>query len=75
MNNGTMILNEITKILFNKNVIVPAEKYFNNPEVIKCAKSLRDLVKDINKLKSREESAAAILLAQKMLEEESKNSN
>ena len=75
MNNGTMILNEITKVLFNKNVIVPAEKYYNNLEVIKCANSLKDLVKDINKLKSREESVAAILLAQKMLEEESKNNN
>ena len=73
MNKGTMILNIIIDNYLKNVATGVVEKHINNSEVVKCANTLKELVKDISDLKSDEESAAAILLAKKMVEEESKN--
>ena len=68
-----MTLSEIVKNCFKKEVIDTAEKFANDQNVIKCAESIKDMLKDARKLKYGEQRIAAILLAEKMLEEESKN--
>ena len=73
MNNSNMTLSEIVKNCFKKEVIDTAEKFVNDQNVIKCAESIKDMLKDARKLKYGEQRIAAILLAEKMLEEESKN--
>ena len=73
MNRGETLLNDTINNCLRSDLIAVAEKHINNPEVIKCANSLKDLIKDISKLKSNEESVAAIVLAKKLIEEESKN--
>lgn len=73
MNNSSMTLSEIVKIYFKKEVIDAAEKFANDSNVIKCAESIKDMFKDASKLKYVEQRIAAVLLAEKMLEEESKN--
>ncbi len=70
-NNGT--INDMVMKFYGSGLISAAEKYFNDLEIIKCAKELKDVFKDFNKLKNIEQRAAAVLLAEKMLEEESKN--
>ena len=72
MNNNTT-LSEIVKTCFKKEVIDVAEKFVNDSDVIKCAESIKDMFKDASKLKYGEQRIAAVLLAEKMLEEESKN--
>ena len=70
MNNTT--LSEIVKTCFKKEVIDVAEKFVNDSDVIKCAESMKDMFKDASKLKYGEQRIAAVLLAEKMLEEELK---
>ena len=72
MNNSTT-LSDIVKTCFKKEVIEIAEKFVNDPDVIKCAESIKNMFKDASKLKYVEQRIAAILLAEKMLEEELKN--
>ena len=72
MNNNTT-LSDIVKNYFKKEVIEVAEKFVNDSDVIKCAKSIKDKFKDASKLKYGEQRIAAVLLAEKMLEEELKN--
>ena len=73
MNNSNMTLSEIVKNCFKKEVIDTAEKFVNDQDVIKCAESIKDMLKDASKLKYGEQRIAAVLLAEKMLEEESKS--
>ncbi len=72
MNNSTT-LSDIVKTCFKNEVIEIAEKFVNDSDVIKCAESIKDMFKDASKLKYVEQRIAAILLAEKMLEEELKN--
>lgn len=72
MNNNTT-LSDIVKNCFKKEVIEVAEKFVNDSDVIKYAKSIKDMFKDASKLKYGEQRIAAVLLAEKMLEEELKN--
>ncbi len=68
-----MTLSEIVKNCFKKEVIDIAEKFVNDSDVIKCAESIKTMLKYASKLKYGEQRVAAILLAEKMLEEEAKN--
>ncbi len=63
-------LSDIVKNSFKKEVIDKAEKYVNNENVAKCAESIKNFINDAIKLKNNEERIAAILLAEKLLEDE-----
>lgn len=73
MNHSNNTLSEIVKKCFKKEVIDIAEKFVNDTDVIKCAESIKDMFKDAGRLKYDEQRIAAVLLAEKMLEEELKN--
>ena len=73
MNSNKFKLSDIIKAQFGERIMFEAENFENDADIIKCANNLKDVFKDFNKLNSIQQKVAAVLLAEKMLKEESKS--
>ncbi|MBR2588560.1 MAG: hypothetical protein IKH54_05415 [Bacilli bacterium] len=73
MNSNKLKLSDIIKAQFGERIMSEAENFEKDADIIKCANNLKDVFKDFNKLNTIQQKAAAVLLAEKMLEEESKS--
>ena len=70
MQNQTIILENIVNTFFTKEIINKAQANVNK-NVIKCANSLYDFIKDSKNIRTNEEAVATLLLTAELLSKDS----